>query len=39
MNEIPRINYKRSDLLYEFPAETRLTVYRWLDIPNRGELA
>ena len=28
-----------SDLLYEFPAETRLTVYRRLDIPNRGELA
>ena len=27
------------DLLYEFPAETRLTVYRRLDIPNRGELA
>ena len=26
-------------LLYEFPAETRLTVYRRLDIPNRGELA
>ena len=39
MKEISRINYKRSDLLYEFPAETRLTVYRRLDIPNRGELA
>ena len=23
-------------LLYEFPAETRLTVYRRLDIPNRS---
>ena len=32
MNEISRINYKRSDLLYEFSAETRLTVYRRLDI-------
>ena len=39
MQEIPRINYKPGDLLYEFPAETRLTVYRRLDIPNRGELA
>ena len=28
-----------NDLLYEFPAETWLTVYRRLDIPNRGELA
>ena len=26
-------------LLYEFPAETRLTVHRRLDIPNRSELA
>ena len=32
MKEISRINYKLSDLLYEFPAETRLTVYRRLDI-------
>ena len=39
MHEILRVNYKRVDLLYEFPAETRLTVYRRLDIPNRGELA
>ena len=39
MKEILRIIYKKSDLLYEFPAETRLTVYRRLDIPNRGELA
>ena len=28
-----------NDLLYEFLAETRLTVYRRLDIPIRGELA
>ena len=26
-------------LLYEFPAETRLTVYRRLEILNRDELA
>ena len=32
MEEISRINYKRSDLLYEFPTETRLTVYRRLDV-------
>ena len=32
MQEISRVNYKRCDLLYEFPAETRLTVYRRLDI-------
>ena len=36
MKEISRINYKRSDLLYEFPAETRLTVYRRLDIEQRS---
>ena len=28
MKKILRINYKWDDLLYEFPAETRLTVYR-----------
>ena len=39
MQEISRVNYKRGDLLYEFPAETRLTVYRRLDILNRDELA
>ena len=39
MEEISRVVYKRGDLLYEFPAETRLTVYRRLDIPNRGEIA
>ena len=39
MKEISRKNYKWGDLLYEFPAKTRLTVYRRLDIPNRGELA
>ena len=32
MKEIPRVVYKRGDLLYEFPAETRLPVYRQLDI-------
>ena len=32
MEEISRIIYKWGDLLYEFPAETRLTVYRRLDI-------
>ena len=32
MKRISRVNYKSSDLLYEFPAETRLTVYRRLDI-------
>ena len=32
MKEILRRNYKWGDLLYEFPAETRLTVYRRLDI-------
>ena len=39
MEEISRIIYKWGDLLYEFPAETRLTVYRRLDILNRIELA
>ena len=32
MKEISRVNYELGDLLYEFPAETRLTVYRRLDI-------
>ena len=32
MKEILRINYQWGDLLYEFPAETRLTVYRPKDI-------
>ena len=32
MKEIFGKNYKRGDLLYEFPSETRLTVYRRLDI-------
>ena len=32
MKWISRVNYKRGDLLYDFPAETRLTVYRLLDI-------
>ena len=32
MKEISKVNYKWGDLLYEFPAETRLTVYRRLDI-------
>ena len=35
MKEIMRRNFKRGDLLYEFPAETRLTVYRRLDIITR----
>ena len=39
MEEISITDYKWGDLLYEFPAETRLTVYRRLDIPNRGESA
>ena len=34
--EISRVVYKRGDLLYEFPAETRLTVYRRLDITRRA---
>ena len=32
MKEIWRVNYEWGDLLYEVPAETRLTVYRRLDI-------
>ena len=32
MKEILRMNYKWGDLLYEFPAETKWTVYRRLDI-------
>ena len=36
MKEILRIYYKLGDLLYEFPAETRLTVYRRLDITRRA---
>ena len=32
MKEISRVDYKWGDLLYEFPAETRLTVYRRLAI-------
>ena len=32
MKEILRMNFKSGDLLYEFAAETRLTVYRRLDI-------
>ena len=39
LKETLKMDYKWGDLLYEFPAETRLTVYRRLDIPNRGELA
>ena len=38
MKEISRVNYKRGDLLYESPAETRLTVYRRLDITRRAEI-
>ena len=34
MKEFLRNNYEWGDLLYEFPAETRLTVYRRLDIVN-----
>ena len=37
MKIILRNNYKWGDLLYEFLAENRLTVYRRLDIPNRDE--
>ena len=32
MKEIPGMSYPVNDLLYEFPAETWLTVYRRLDI-------
>ena len=32
MKEILKMNYEWGDLLYESPAETRLTVYRRLDI-------
>ena len=32
MEKILRANYDWGDLLYEFLAETRLTVYRRLDI-------
>ena len=32
MKEISRVVHERSDLLYEFPAETRLTVFRRLDM-------
>ena len=32
MEEILRKNHKLGDLLHEFPVETRLTVYRRLDI-------
>ena len=39
MKEFLRMDCKSCDLLYEFPAETRLTVYRQLVIPKRGELA
>ena len=39
MKEILRMNYECGDLLYEFLAETRLTVYRRLDILNRNQLA
>ena len=36
IKHISIVNYKLSDLLYAFPAETRLTVYRRLD---RAQLA
>ena len=36
MKEISRVDCKRGELLYEFPAETRLTVYRRLDIEQRS---
>ena len=40
MKRNSRRNSEPGDLLNEFPAETRLTVYRRLDIiPNRGEIA
>ena len=32
MKEVSRVNYKSGDLLYECLAETRLTVYRRLEI-------
>ena len=34
--KIMAIIYQMCRLLYEFPAETRLTAYRRLDIPNRS---
>ena len=36
MKEILSMNYKWGDLLYEFPAETKLTVYRRRDITRRA---
>ena len=38
MKEISRFVYKRGDLLHEFPAETRLTVYRRLDMVKLARL-
>ena len=38
MKEILRISFRWGDLLYEFPAETRLTVYRRLDIAKRARV-
>ena len=38
MQEISRRHCKLGDLLYEIPAETRLTVYRWLDIAKRARV-
>ena len=37
--DLVRETRKMLVLLYEFPAETRLTVYRRLNILNRIELA
>ena len=39
MKKIPIVNFEWGYLLFEFPPETRLTVYHRLDMPNRGELA
>ena len=36
--ELQKWAFECCGLLYEFPAETRLTVYRRLDMPNRSVL-
>ena len=35
MEEVLQVILGKGDLLYEFPAETKLTVYRWLDIEQK----
>ena len=38
MREILKLIFGKGDLLYEFLAETRLTVYRRLDIAKRARV-